>query len=141
MSVYVPVALQREVRDHFRNLCAYCRTAEALTVVTFELEHIVPLAVGGETTFKNLCLACPSCNRHKATRQQAPDPETGELTPLFHPHRDRWERHFAWAESGTILSALTPTGRATTAALHMNRAQMIRVRRLWVTLGEHPPDG
>ena len=140
MSAYVPTALKREVRDHFRNLCAYCHTAEALTVVTFELEHIVPLSAGGETTFENLCLACPSCNRFKAARQQAPDPETGEPAPLFHAHKDAWEHHFAWDETGATLNALTPTGRATVVALRMNRDQMVRVRRLWVKLDEHPPD-
>ncbi|MEQ9484461.1 MAG: hypothetical protein RIG27_19560 [Coleofasciculus sp. F4-SAH-05] len=31
MSAYIPVELQRQVRAHFRDCCAYCRTAEALT--------------------------------------------------------------------------------------------------------------
>ncbi|MEL6778294.1 MAG: HNH endonuclease, partial [Cyanobacteria bacterium J06597_16] len=29
--------------------------------------------------------------------------------------------------------------RATCAALRMNRPQLVRVRRMWVILGEHPP--
>lgn len=41
MSAYIPVELQQKVRTHFRNCCAYCRTAEALTVVIFEFEHII----------------------------------------------------------------------------------------------------
>lgn len=139
MSAYVSATLKGEIRKQFKNLCAYCHTAEALTVVTFEFEHIMPLAAGGPTTFDNLCLACPSCNRHKATRQQAPDPETGELVPLFHPQKDDWAKHFVWDEEGVNLQALTPTGRATIEALHINREQVLRVRRLWVKLGEHPP--
>lgn len=140
MSTHVPVALRAEVRERFANLCEDCRSAERLTVVTFELEHITPRAAGGETHFANLCLACPSCNRHKATRQRAVDPETGEWVALFHPQQDRWHEHFAWAEGDTVLRGMTPTGRATIEALRLNREQLTRVRRLWVKLGEHPPD-
>jgi hypothetical protein len=39
VSAYIPVEPQRQVRAHFRNCCAYCRTAEALTVAIFEFEH------------------------------------------------------------------------------------------------------
>ena len=139
MSAYIPAALRAEVRKRFGDLCAYCRSAERLTVVTFELEHITPQAVGGETRFANLCLSCPSCNRHKATRQGATDPETGEQVALFHPQQDDWEEHFTWTADGALLQALTPEGRATIDALKMNREQLVRVRRLWVKLGEHPP--
>ena len=140
MSVCVPAALRARVRERFGNLCAYCRSAQRLTVVTFEIEHIVPQAVGGETRFENLCLACPSCNRYKAVRQEAVDPETGEQVPLFHPLRDDWGEHFSWLEDGALLQGLTPQGRATVNALKMNRPQLVRVRRLWVKLGEHPPN-
>lgn len=140
MSTHIPAALRAEVRERFANLCAYCRSAERLTVVTFELEPITPRAAGGETRLDNLCLACPSCNRHKATRQRAVDLETGEWVALFHPQQDSWHEHFVWAEGGTVLRGTTPTGRATVEALRLNREQLTRVRRLWVKLGEHPPD-
>ncbi len=140
MSTYVPAALRRRVREHFKDCCAYCLSAERLTVVTFEIEHITPQVAGGETRFENLCLACPSCNRRKATRRQAVDPETGEQVALYHPHRDVWNAHFSWLEDDTVLKGLTPEGRATVQALEMNRAQLARVRRLWVKLGEHPPE-
>ncbi|MEP0883713.1 hypothetical protein NDI49_19350 [Trichocoleus sp. ST-U3] len=48
MSAYIPVELQRQVRTHFRDCCAYCRTAESLTVAIFEFEHIIPRSVGAE---------------------------------------------------------------------------------------------
>ncbi|HPM82749.1 MAG TPA: HNH endonuclease [Candidatus Anammoximicrobium sp.] len=140
MSVYVPVELQRAVRTRFGNCCAYCHTAEDLTIVVFEFEHISPRASGGETVFDNLCLACPTCNRCKADRTAAVDPATGREVPLFHPQQDEWTDHFAWSEDGTRIVALTPTGRATVAALRMNRPQLIRMRRMWVAMSEHPPD-
>lgn len=141
MSAYIPVELQRQIRSHFADCCAYCQTAESLTVTTFEFEHIVPLARGGETIFENLCLACPSCNRYKAVRQTAPDPTTQTEVSLFHPQQQSWSDHFEWNEEATEIVGLTPTGRATIDAPKMHRPQLRRVRRMWVTLGEHPPSG
>ena len=68
MSDYVPIALRKRVHSHFLESCGYCKTQEYLTVVTFEVEHIVPRSLGGATEFDNLCLACPSCNRFKSNR-------------------------------------------------------------------------
>jgi HNH endonuclease len=133
MSAYVGVGLQRQIRTHFVNCCAYCHTSEALTVAIFEFEHIVPCSAGGKTIFKNLCLACPTCNRYKANRQNAPDPITGEIVPLFHPHLQVWKEHFVWDGNATELTGHKPF-------VKMNRPQLIRVRRMWVKMGEHPPD-
>jgi hypothetical protein len=140
MSAYISTELQRSVRNRFSDCCAYCRTAEKLTATVFEFEHIVPRSAGGETTLENLCLACPMCNRYKSDSSSAIDPLTKVVVPLFHPHQDRWADHFAWSDDSTEVVALTANGRATIAALKMNRAAMIRVRRMWVALAEHPPE-
>ena len=86
MSADISVELRRQIRAQFTDCCAYCKTSETLTVATFEIEHIIPRSAGGETTFSNLCLACPTCNRFKAHRQVVLDPETHESVSLFHPH-------------------------------------------------------
>ncbi|HID53230.1 MAG TPA: HNH endonuclease [Anaerolineae bacterium] len=139
MSAYVPANLKQQIQAHFANCCAYCHTAESLTIAIFEIEHIIPRSAGGKTIFKNLCLACPTCNRFKANRQEVVDPQTQQLTPLFHPHRQLWKEHFTWNEDGAQIMVLSPTGRATIGALRMNRPQLIHVRRMWVKMGEHPP--
>jgi hypothetical protein len=139
MSAYISVELQRQIRDRFANCCAYCRTAEALTVTTFEFEHITPRSAGGESMLENLCLSCPSCNRYKAQRQTASDPLTEEMVSLFHPQLEIWIDHFAWNEDATEIIGLTAIGRATILTLKMNRPQMIRVRQMWGKMGEHPP--
>ncbi|MBK1990667.1 HNH endonuclease [Sphaerospermopsis aphanizomenoides BCCUSP55] len=140
MSVYISVELQKKIRHRFADCCAYCRTAESLTVTTFEVEHIIPRSAGGETVFENLCLACPSCNRYKATRQTAVDPNTQEEVKLFHPQQQTWIEHFSWNEDATEIVGLTAVGRSTIHALKMNRPQLTRVRKMWVKLGEHPPN-
>ena len=68
------------------------------------------------------------------------DPITQQDVALFHPNRNNWADHFAWSDEVTAIIGLTPTGRATIEALRMNRTQMIRVRRMWHAMGEHPPD-
>ena len=140
MSVYISVDLQRQVRSHFAGRCAYCQTPEELTVVIFEIEHIIPRSADGQTTFHNLCLACPTCNRYKSNRQTAPDLLTGAEVALFHPHNQIWRHHFAWSAEATELIGLTATGRATIELLQINRPQMLRIRSMWLALGEHPPD-
>jgi HNH endonuclease len=139
VSLHIPTHLQKQIRRQFKDCCAYCKTAESLIATTFEIEHITPRSAGGKTSGENLCLACPHCNRHKATRQHFPDPETQQLVPLFHPQQQIWPEHFAWDKTCSTLIGLTGTGRATIAALEMNRPPLIRLRHLWHKFGEHPP--
>jgi hypothetical protein len=140
VSVYISADLRRQIRAQFANCCAYCRTAEALSVALFvEFEHIVPRSAGGTTTYENLCFACPSCNRWKSNRTTATDPNTQQVVSLFHPQRDRWTDHFAWSDDEITIVGLTPVGQATVSVLRMNRPQLLRLRRMWVAMGEHPP--
>ncbi len=139
MSHYISVSLRQRVRDHFTHCCAYCLSPQSLIPVTFEFDHIVPRALGGETTFENLCFACPSCNSYKHDEQSAVDPETGSSLPLFHPHQDSWSAHFFWSEDKTQLLAKSATARATIAKLQLNRFALVELRELWVAFGKFPP--
>ena len=138
MSSTVSAQLRLQAHARAEGRCEYCQTPEELTVTTFEVDHIVPLSAGGATVLDNLCLACPACNRHKAARQSAPDPETGQSVPLYHPRQQEWSVHFAWSEDATQIMGLTPTGRATVEALQMNRPRMVRLRNLWMKMGRRP---
>ncbi len=138
MSDYIPVDLRRRIRVHFSQCCAYCQSSEALTVVTYEVEHILPLCLGGLTEFENLCLACPTCNRHKYNRVVGITDE-GLESRLFHPQRDRWLDHFDWSVNGTLIVGLTRVGAATINLLRMNRPQLVEVRYLWIIVEKHPP--
>ena len=77
--------------------------------MTFEVEHIFPLSLGGRTEFENLCLACPTCNRHKSNRVGGITDE-GLESRLFHPQHDRWLDHFDWSVNGTLIVGLTDVG-------------------------------
>jgi 5-methylcytosine-specific restriction endonuclease McrA len=104
-----------------------------------EIDHIIPESLGGLTEESNLWLACSLCNDHKGDRIAALDPETGELVQLFNPRYQLWNEHFIWTQRGELIIGVTPTGRATVAALNINRPTLVRSRRLWVSVGWHPP--
>lgn len=105
----------------------------------FSVEHICPRSRDGSDQLDNLALSCQGCNNHKATRTTAVDPESGQEAPLFHPRRDRWSNHFRWSRDQVTLIGLTPTGRATVAALALNREGVVNLRRLLTATGQHPP--
>lgn len=48
-----------ELRDMQENRCAYCCTPFDGYM---EVEHIIPLSVGGTNKIENICLSCRRCN-------------------------------------------------------------------------------
>jgi hypothetical protein len=138
-KAYVSKALRERVSKQARYRCGYCLTSQKITGTQMDVEHIIPEARGGKTEEDNLWLACSDCNDHKGDRLEAPDPQTGEVVRLFDPRHQQWAEHFAWAPTGDEMIGLTPTGRATIAALKLNRALLVDARREWVRVGWHPP--
>ena len=136
---YIPKGLRERVTAQARRRCGYCLTSEAIVGSPMELDHIIPEALGGLTEEDNLWLACPLCNGHKGDRIAAPDPETGESLRLFDPRHQVWREHIRWAVGGELVVGLTPTGRATVAALALNRPSLVNARRAWILVGWHPP--
>jgi hypothetical protein len=104
-----------------------------------EVEHIIPRARRGKTTFNNLCLACHRCNEYKSDRVEAKDPVTGEAVPLFNPRLQRWPEYFKWSRDGAEIVGTTPCGRATAEALRLNNEDIVAARHIWVLVGFHPP--
>jgi hypothetical protein len=111
----------------------------AITGARLVIDHIIPEAAGGQTAWENLCVACHSCNEFKGAQVDAQDSLTGERVPLFHPQRQLWHEHFCWSEDSSNILGLTPTGRATVAALNMNHSAIVEARRRWARVGWHPP--
>ena len=138
-KAYIAQALRQRVAEQGRHRCGYCLTQEQIVGVPMDVEHIVPEALGGPTEEDNLWLACSLCNSHKGDRVTALDPSTGEIVRLFNPRQQLWEAHFRWADGGALVEGHTATGRATVIALHINRPALVRARRLWISVGWHPP--
>jgi hypothetical protein len=131
--------LSRLVAERARWRCEYCLSPSDFSTQPFEADHIVPVSKGGATVAENLALSC-GCNRYKGSRTHARDPQTGRVVPLFNPRRQRWPQHFEWSKDFRLVVGRTATGRATVAALHLNRAELVNLRRALRAVGEHPPD-
>jgi len=136
----IPASLRRRVASQAGHRCGYCHTSEHLTGIPHTVDHLVPLAAGGESTEGNLWLACRVCNEFKGTQTQAPDPETVQSQPLFNPRTQNWRDHFIWDATGTHIVGRTPVGRATVVALRLNRDLAVFARSRWVKAGWHPPE-
>ena len=132
-------ALRAAVTARAGGCCEYCRSQERFSPQTFALEHVEPASRAGAAHPDNLALACQGCNNHKYTKTAAPDPATGAEAGLFHPRRQRWRDHFVWNDDCSEVLGVTPTGRATVAALRLNRPGVVNLRRVLFAAGLHPP--
>ncbi|MEW6208878.1 MAG: HNH endonuclease signature motif containing protein [Acidobacteriota bacterium] len=131
--------LRRLVVARARGCYEYCLSQARYSTHSFAIEHIIPKHRGGKTEPNNLALSCQGCNNHKHTKVKARDPLTRKLAPLFNPRRHKWTEHFTWRADYLEIIGLTPTGRATISTLHLNRAEVINLRRVLSACGEHPP--
>jgi 5-methylcytosine-specific restriction endonuclease McrA len=129
---YTQVALRAGHR------CEYCRAPEAVFNLSLEVEHIVPVARGGEETAANWALACRACNLYKAAHVSGHDPESDAVVRLFHPREDQWEDHFRITPESGEIAGRTPIGRATVARLGINNAAQVAARQQWMRLGLFP---
>ncbi len=132
-QMYVPAALRREVRARAVECCEYCLIPEQFAFASHWVDHIIAEKHGGQTAADNLALSCIICNQHKGTDLTSIDPQTGQITPLFHPRRDRWSDHFRLV--GARIEPLTATGRVTVRLLQLNRPDRLEERELLLRLG------
>jgi hypothetical protein len=133
---YVPVSLRRLVRARSGERCEYCLIPEPLTLAPHWVDHIVAEKHGGHTEEDNLALSCVLCNQHKGSDLTSIDPESGKITPLFHPRRDRWLDHFLLV--GARIDPLTAIGRVTVRLLQLNQPERVEERKLQARLGLLP---
>ena len=125
---YISEKLRQEVKERSNFRCEYCRLHETDGYFPHEIDHIYAEKHGGETLSENLCLACADCNRYKGSNLCSLDPQTGEITALFH--------HFTLANRGNI-QARTARGRVTIRVLSLNRSELVTERIRLIMLGKY----
>src|SRR5262245_37763332 len=86
----IPISLQRLISQQARHRCGYCLTSEVLIGMAMEYEHLIPIAIGGQSVEENLWLSCRPCNGHKGARTHGTDPLTNEQVPLLNPRTQAW---------------------------------------------------
>jgi hypothetical protein len=115
------------VRERAGNRCGYCQLPqEDSPLAALHVEHVMPKAHGGTDDLENLALACIDYNLHKGTNLTGVDPDTGQITALFHPRRHRWDDHFAWR--GNQIVGRSAIGRTTVRVLCMNSDDQLALR-------------
>jgi len=136
----ISAKLREKIIDAAENRCGYCQTPQDLVPIPFEIEHITPKAAGGTDDEENLWLSCGVCNSFKHAKTHAVDPLTNTETPLFNPRRQVWSEHFEFSENQTEIVGKTVCGHATVASLKLNNARVVKMRKLWISVGWFPPE-
>jgi hypothetical protein len=130
---------KREVALRASYRCEYCQSSALFSPDPFSIEHIIPISKGGKDEEGNIAYACQGCNNRKYTHTKGLDPVTNTLVPLFHPREELWQYHFQWSVDWFTIIGVTPSGRATTSRLKLNREGVVNLRKVLLLAGEHPP--
>ncbi|MFL5342881.1 MAG: HNH endonuclease [Gemmataceae bacterium] len=129
--------LVRQIWLRAGRCCKYCRIRQDRDDSPFEIDHIIARKHGGPTVPGNLALSCLHCNLHKGSDIASLDPLSRKLSPLFHPRRHNWARHFRW--QGAVLVGRTAIGRVTVSLLNVNHPFRVRLREELIAADHFPP--
>lgn len=129
MSRHIPNALRKLVAERADNRCEYCKIREEDAFFSFEIDHVISLKHGGETTSENLAYSCFACNNCKGSDVGTALLPDRTFVRLFDPRNDDWEEHFK-LEDGVII-ARTKIAQATVKVLKLNDVNRIVERRLF----------
>lgn len=133
MNVHYNAVVQRA---NYR--CEYCKAPELVFNFPFEVEHIIPVSLGGTNELSNLALACRSCNLRKGMKTDGKEIDSGEVVRFFHPRKDFWNEHFQVDVNSANIQCTTTIGAVTIEALKMNSSTQVNARKLWIQLDLFP---
>lgn len=105
---------RRNLLRRDRSQCQYC--GRRPTSAELSIDHVVPRALGGETSWENCVLACVHCNRrkgaklvHETNMRLMRPPRAPQWSPIFEvagaPPREAWrnfvsEKHWSSDRTG-----------------------------------------
>ena len=138
-SRYISVEIRREILKIAQKRCEYCKSPKDFSTDLYAYDHVIPVALGGETNFLNLAYSCGSCNSYKNQKIVGFDDVSKVKVALFHPRIQKWSEHFEWSDDFKQIKGITPIGRATINELKLNRKEVINFRSVLILAKEHPP--
>ncbi len=81
---------RRNIYRRDRHTCQYCGAQPPVEELT--IDHVVPRAQGGLSSWENCVIACFECNRLKADRT----PQQAKMRLRHAPKRPSWKPIYAW---------------------------------------------
>ncbi|MCW1969609.1 MAG: HNH endonuclease [Anaerolineae bacterium] len=130
---YPPVAQRANYR------CEYCHAPQLVFNIEFEVDHIVPLALGGSDDLSNLALACRACNLRKGKLVAGLSAVSGEKVTLFNPRLHVWNEHFVLSmRLPHRIEGVTEVGAVTVQVLRLNDPLHLLAREKWFNLNLLP---
>lgn len=129
-------SLRAQVIARASDSCEYCLVHSIYATFPHEVDHIVAIKHGGMTSLDNLAYACAQCNRYKGSDVATFDPDSGEVTLLFHPRQQQWNEHFLL--DGPRIIPGTAIGRATARLLQLNQIDRLLLRKELLANGRYP---
>ena len=132
----IPARVRDMVVERAQGSCEYCLVHADYATYVHEIDHIIARKHGGATDAENLAYACAQCNRFKGSNVAAPDPESGDIVPLFNPRIQWWSDHFGL--NGAVIEPLTAIGRATERLLQLNQIDRLWLRKELLGVGRYP---
>jgi HNH endonuclease len=135
-SDYISAELRKLVITRASKRCEYCLIHQDFSIYTHEVDHIIAVKHGGETTADNLALSCLSCNRHKGSDFATIDQVTKEIVPLFNPRHQVWDEHF-YIQNARI-EGKTQIGQATARLLRFNVPNRVLQRQVLINQEQYP---
>lgn len=119
------------LRRDFRYRCAYCTIHEAENQGhdNFEVEHFRPESAfpALRASYRNLYYACRICNRRKGDAWPSPEQES-DGRRFVDPCDEDPDEHWVEQANGE-LAPRTPPGDYTIRRIHLNRPQLVSLRR------------
>ncbi len=128
--------LEQLVWQRAKRRCEYCHIPADVSLLPFQIDHIIAIKHGGHTSADNLALSCERCNSHKGPNIAGY--LEGQHIPLFNPRRDRWTEHFEW--HGPVLVGKTSVGKVTVDVLAINISYRITLRAALIEEGVFPSE-
>ncbi len=111
------------LRQRFRFRCGYCGVSERDAGAELTVDHFQPRSRGGLHIPENWVYCCHACNKFKGDFWQSDSSHR-----ILHPLRDEMTAHITEKEDG-LLQARTETGLFHIEQLHLNRRQLVALRR------------
>ncbi len=84
IKVRTPLVTRQNIFNRDKNRCAYC--LKHITSKKGTLDHVIPRAKGGKSTWENLVACCLDCNKRKGDKLLAELTDMKLLTPPKEMH-------------------------------------------------------